>query len=112
MTKFTLTDLEKIIEARSSESPDQSYTARLSGKGIKKVAEKLGEEAVETVIAAVSEGPGELTAEAADLLYHLMVLLRLGEVRLDDVMAELQRRTSQTGLQEKASRKQPSVSRV
>ena len=104
MTEFTLTDLEKIIAERSGQSPSVSYTARLSAKGIKKAAEKLGEEALETVIAAVSEGSEELTAEAADLLYHLLVVLRLGNVSLDDVMAELQKRTAQSGLEEKASR--------
>ncbi len=104
MSKFTLNDLEKIIARRASESADVSYTAKLSQKGIKKAAEKLGEEAVETIIAACCEGQKELTAEAADLLYHLLVVLRLGKVSLEDVMEELQRRTAQTGLEEKAAR--------
>jgi phosphoribosyl-ATP pyrophosphohydrolase len=104
MSNFSLGDLEEIIARRAEESTDASYTARLSQKGIKKAAEKLGEEAVETIIAACCEGSKELTAEAADLLYHLLVVLRLGNVDLDDVMDELQRRTAQSGLEEKASR--------
>lgn len=104
MSEFTLFDLEKIIHSRSAESADASYTASLCQKGIKKAAEKLGEEAVETVIAAVSQGPDELTGESADLLYHLLVVLRLGGVKLEDVMDELQSRTVLTGLEEKAGR--------
>lgn len=104
MGEFSLVDLEKIIKARSGESPDASYTASLCQKGIGKAAEKLGEEAVETIIAAVSQGPDELTAEAADLLYHLLVVLQLGGVTLEDVLGELQRRTAQSGHEEKSSR--------
>ena len=104
MGKFTLSDLEKIVEARASENPKASYTASLCQKGIQKAAEKFGEEAIETVIAAVSQGPNELTAEAADLLYHLLVVLHIGDVKLDDVMNELQGRTARTGLEEKALR--------
>ncbi len=104
MTNFTLADLEKIVAARSSVSADVSYTASLSQKGIKKAAEKLGEEVVETIIAAVSGSSDELTAEAADLLYHLLVVLHLGDVRLDDVMAELQSRTACSGIEEKSAR--------
>jgi len=104
MTEFSLNDLEQIIARRAGESADVSYTAKLSQKGIKKASEKLGEEAVETIIAACCEGQKELTGEAADLLYHLLVVLRLGKVSLRDVMDELQRRTAQTGLEEKAAR--------
>ena len=104
MAKFSLADLEKIIANRATDDPEHSYTARLSQKGINKAAEKLGEEAIETIIAAVSEGKPQLVSESADLLYHLLVVLRLGDVKLADVMAELQRRTAQTGLEEKASR--------
>ncbi len=104
MGDFSLVDLEKIIKARSGESPDVSYTASLCQKGIGKAAEKLGEEAVETIIAAVSQGSDELTAEAADLLYHLLVVLQLGGVTLEDVMDELQRRTAQSGHEEKSNR--------
>ena len=104
MTGFTLFDLERIIAKRAGENPDVSYTARLCTKGIAKAAEKLGEEAVETVIAAVSQGTDELTNEAADLLYHLLVVLRLGNVELGDVLHELEQRTRQSGLEEKAAR--------
>lgn len=104
MSNFTLSDLEKIIKARSGEDPNESYTASLCQKGIQKAAEKLGEEAIETVIAAVSQGPENLTSEAADLLYHLLVVLHVGDVKLDDVMNELQSRTARTGHEEKADR--------
>lgn len=104
MSNFSLNDLEKIIAQRAEESVDISYTAKLSQKGIRKAAEKLGEETIETIIAACCEGKSELTAETADLLYHLLVVLRLGNVSLEDVMDELQRRTAQTGLEEKAKR--------
>jgi len=104
MSAFTLSDLEKIIESRSNESPDVSYTASLCQKGMNKAAEKLGEEAIETVIAAVSQGPDALTSESADLLYHLLVVLRISGVKLEDVMGELQRRTAQSGHEEKAGR--------
>lgn len=104
MSKFTLSDLEKIVGARAGENPEDSYTASLCQKGIQKAAEKLGEEAVETVIAAVSQGPDELTSEAADLLFHLLVVLHVGDVKLDDVMNELRSRTARTGHEEKANR--------
>ncbi len=104
MGKFTLSDLDKIVKARAGENSKESYTASLCEMGIQKAAEKLGEEAVETIIAAVSQGQIELTAEAADLLYHLLVVLHIGEVKLDDVMNELQNRTARTGHEEKASR--------
>jgi len=104
MAEFTLFDLEKTIAARAGEKPDVSYTAALCHEGMKKACEKLGEETIETIIAAISEGSDDLTGEAADLLYHLLIVLKLGDVRLDDVMSELQRRTAQTGLEEKAAR--------
>ncbi len=102
---FNLSDLEKIIAQRANDDPEVSYTAKLSQKGINKAAEKLGEESIETIIAAVSGDQQELTAEAADLLYHLLLVLRLGKVKLDDVLEELERRTARTGLEEKAARK-------
>jgi len=105
MTDFSLETLNTIIHDRSAESADTSYTAKLLAKGTPKCAEKLGEEAVEAVIAAVTHDKAELTKEAADVLYHLLVLLKSEGVALDDVMAELERRTAQSGLQEKASRK-------
>ncbi|MBO9422034.1 phosphoribosyl-ATP diphosphatase [Labrenzia sp. R4_2] len=106
MTKFTLEDLDAIIAARAQISDEMSYTRKLIGKGVAKCAQKLGEEAVETAIAAVQEDRKELTSEAADLLYHLLVVLNVLNVPLDDVMAELAGRTGQTGLEEKASRQQ------
>jgi phosphoribosyl-ATP pyrophosphohydrolase len=101
---FTLSDLEAIVADRLKNGDASSYTRKLAEKGVAKAAQKLGEEAVETVIAAVSGEAEAVTYEAADLLYHLMVVLALKGVPLDDVLAELKRRTAQSGLQEKASR--------
>ena len=101
---FTLSDLEAIVADRLKNGDATSYTRKLAEKGIAKAAQKLGEEAVETVIAAVSGEADAVTYEAADLLYHLMVVLALKGVPLDDVLAELKRRTAQSGLQEQASR--------
>lgn len=106
MTKFTLDDLDGIIAARANSDDEKSYTRMLVNKGVAKCAQKLGEEAVEAAIAAVREDREELTAEAADVLYHLLVVLNVSNVPLKDVMAELGRRTGQTGLEEKASRPQ------
>ncbi len=104
MSNFTLHDLEGIIAARAQSDDEMSYTRKLMGKGMGKCAQKLGEEAVETVIAAMKSDQAEVTTETADLLYHLLVVLNLSEVKLDDVMAELAKRTGQTGLEEKAAR--------
>jgi phosphoribosyl-ATP pyrophosphohydrolase len=104
MTEFSLSTLEAIVATRAQASPDHSWTARLVQHGQAKAAKKLGEEAVETVIAAISNDRENLVAESADLLYHLMVVLKIADIPLQDVMAELERRTSQSGLQEKASR--------
>ena len=104
MTGFTLNDLERIIATRASSGDPASYTRKLMGKGTAKIAQKVGEEAVETVIAAMDNDRDGLTGETADLLYHLLVLLRAQDVPLSAVMAELARRTSQSGLQEKAAR--------
>ena len=101
---FTLSDLEAIVADRLRNGDATSYTRKLADKGIAKAAQKLGEEAVETVIAAVTGDTDALTYESADLLYHLVVVLALKGVPLDDVLAELKRRTAQSGLQEKASR--------
>lgn len=106
MSGFSLSDLERIVAERASASPDQSWTAKLFAAGQAKAAKKLGEEAVETVIAAISQDRKNLTDEAADLLYHLLVVLKIADIPLSDVFAELERRTSQSGLQEKASRPQ------
>ncbi|WP_172121703.1 MULTISPECIES: phosphoribosyl-ATP diphosphatase [unclassified Devosia] len=101
---MTLEELDARIALRASASPDQSYTAKLLARGIEKSAQKLGEEATEAVIAAVTRNKPELTKEAADVLYHLLVVLRAADVPLADVMAELDRRTAQSGLEEKAAR--------
>jgi phosphoribosyl-ATP pyrophosphohydrolase len=107
MTDFTLHDLEKRVKERAKESADISYTRALLDKGISHCAKKLGEEAVETALAAVQEDRDRLTAEAADLLFHLLVVLEARGVTLADVEAELSRRTRQSGHEEKASRKRP-----
>jgi phosphoribosyl-ATP pyrophosphohydrolase len=101
---FTLESLDQRIALRAAASPDESYTARLLAAGIQRVAKKLGEESTEAVIAAVAADKPGLTGEAADVLYHLLVLLRAADVPLGDVMAELERRTAQSGIAEKASR--------
>lgn len=100
----TLNRLEKVIAERRGASADTSYVASLFAKGREKIAQKLGEEATETVIASLSGDPAKLTAEAADLLFHLLVLLAEGGVSVDDVLAELDRRDGLSGIAEKASR--------
>ena len=104
MSTFTLTDLEAIVADRLADGDETSYTRKLAARGMPKCAQKLGEEAVETVIAAVSGDRPGTVSEAADLLYHLVVVLRLSDLTVDDVMAELAGRTGRSGLQEKASR--------
>ncbi|MBL8572203.1 MAG: phosphoribosyl-ATP diphosphatase [Hyphomicrobiaceae bacterium] len=104
MTSFTLADLEAIVARRAASDDAASYTRKLVVKGMPYAAKKLGEEAVETVLAAVGNDRAHLAAESADLLYHLMVVLKLADVPLADVMAVLAARTAQTGLQEKAAR--------
>ena len=96
--------LEASIAARRGASPDSSYVASLFAKGREKIAQKVGEEATETVIASLSGDPAKLTAEAADLLFHLMVLLAEAGLSIDDVLAELDRREGISGIAEKASR--------
>ena len=104
MSKFTLSDLEKRVHERAKASASDSYTRALLDKGVAHCAKKLGEEAVETAMAAVQEDKGRLIAEAGDLLYHLLVLLEASGIKLADVEAELEKRTTQSGHQEKASR--------
>jgi phosphoribosyl-ATP pyrophosphohydrolase len=101
---FGLTDLETIVNQRAHAGAQHSYTASLLEKGINKCAEKFGEEAIEAVIAAATNNRDELTKEAADVLFHLLVLLKAANIPLEDVMDELHRRTGQSGHQEKASR--------
>jgi len=102
---FTLEDLDARIAIRASASPEDSYTAKLIARGVEKCAQKLGEEATEAVIAGVTGDTAELAKEAGDVLYHLLVLLRATGVPLSDVMDVLEGRTGQSGLAEKASRK-------
>lgn len=90
-TSFLAT-LETIIERRLDESPEGSYTARLAAQGTLKVAQKVGEEGVELALAAAAQDKGRVVDEAADLLYHVLLLLRLRELRLADVVAELETR--------------------
>lgn len=99
-----LNDLYATILARKDADPSSSWTAQLLAKGPEKCAEKFGEEAVEAIIEAIKDDKAALTTEAADVLYHLMVMLASRDVPLDDVLAELTRRQSQSGITEKASR--------
>ncbi len=105
MTKFTLADLEKLINARAKASAAESYTRALLDKGVAQCAKKMGEEAIETVLAALQDDNKQLIAEAADLLYHLLVVLKARGVAFADVEAVLEKRTAQSGHAEKASRK-------
>ena len=100
----TLERLAATIAARKGADPDTSWTAKLFAKGPEKCAEKFGEEAVEAIIEAVKGDRARLTAEAADVLYHLLVMLAASGVSLDEVEHELSRRQAQSGLAEKASR--------
>jgi len=101
---FDLKNLTTLVAQRAASGDGASYTARLVGAGMGKAAQKLGEEAVESVIAALGTEKAALVAESADLLYHLCVVWHLAGISYDEVMAELARRTAMTGLQEKASR--------
>jgi phosphoribosyl-ATP pyrophosphohydrolase len=105
MSNFTLRDLEKRVHERAKESADVSYTRKLLDKGVAHCAKKLGEEAVETALAAVGEDRERLIEEAADLIYHLLVVLAARGIALSEVEAALAERTRQSGLDEKASRK-------
>ena len=105
MTTFTLHDLEKRVSERAQASADVSYTRKLIDRGVVHCAKKLGEEAVEAAIAAIAEDRQRTIAEAADVLYHLLVVLHVRGIALHEVEAELGARTRQSGLDEKASRK-------
>ncbi|MBT8417661.1 MAG: phosphoribosyl-ATP diphosphatase [Silicimonas sp.] len=100
----SLTRLAATIETRKGADPETSWTARLLAQGAEKAAEKFGEEAVEVVIEAVKGDRQRLTAEAADVLYHLLVMLAARDVTLTDVLAELERREGVSGIDEKAGR--------
>ena len=105
MSRFTIHDLAATIDARAASGGEASYTRKLLDKGPQHCARKFGEEAVETVIAAVGTDRGPLIAESADLLFHLLVLLKSRGVKLEEVETVLRQRTSMSGLEEKASRK-------
>jgi phosphoribosyl-ATP pyrophosphohydrolase len=104
MSEHAIDRLFATIAARKGADAGTSYTAQLLAAGVEKCAKKFGEEAVETVIAGVSRDPGALTAESADVLYHLLVLWAAASITPDDVYAALKAREGQSGLQEKASR--------
>ncbi len=104
MKDFSLSDLERIVAERARSGDPESWTARLFAKGMDKAAQKLGEESVEAVIAAVRGDRAGLVSESADLLYHLLVVLGIAGVPLSDVLAALESRTGRSGIAEKASR--------
>ncbi|MCL7405368.1 phosphoribosyl-ATP diphosphatase [Marivivens sp.] len=101
---MSLYDLDKTIQSRKGADPESSWTAKLFSKGPEKCAEKFGEEAVEAIIEAVKGDREKLIGEAADSLYHLLVMCAARDVTLSDIEAELDKRTSQSGIAEKASR--------
>lgn len=101
-----LRQLEHIIRKRAKARDDQSYTAKLLKQGVAYSARKMGEEALETLVAAIDENDESLVSEAADLIYHLLIVLRARNIDLSSVFEELQRRTTQSGLEEKALRLQ------
>lgn len=100
----TLADLADAISKRRGETPDQSYTAKLLSQGVEKCAKKFGEEAIELALASMTQDKAHVTSEAADVLYHLLVLLEASNVQLSEVMQELERRKGTGGLAEKAGR--------
>jgi phosphoribosyl-ATP pyrophosphohydrolase len=104
MTGFSLSDLEAIVAERARSGDPSSWTAKLVAGGMERAAKKLGEEAVETVIAAVGGDTKAVVSESADLVYHWLVVLNLAGVPLSDVLDELARRTGASGIAEKASR--------
>ena len=99
-----LANLAAIIKARRTAQADASYTRQLLDAGSERCARKFGEEAIETVIAGVSQSKDELSSEAADVLYHLLVLLESRDIELADVLAKLEQRTAKSGIAEKTSR--------
>jgi phosphoribosyl-ATP pyrophosphohydrolase len=105
MPRFTIHDLAEIVDARAASSREASYTRKLLDKGPEHCAKKFGEEAVETVIAAVGDNRDRLNTESADLLFHLLVLLKSRGVKLEEVEATLAQRTGMSGIEEKAARK-------
>lgn len=104
MGQFTIHQLAQTIADRMQSSAEDSYSAKLAAGGVELCARKFGEESIELVIAALNGDHRAMTAEAADLMYHFLALLEVGGVSLDEVLAELERRTGQSGLAEKAAR--------
>jgi phosphoribosyl-ATP pyrophosphohydrolase len=104
MSTFTLNDLAARVKERAQASPDVSYTRKLIDRGVAHCAKKLGEEAVETAIAAIAEDRDRVVAETADLLYHLLVVLEVRGIALAEVEAALGERIDRSGLEEKAAR--------
>ncbi|MEJ8574975.1 phosphoribosyl-ATP diphosphatase [Microbaculum marinum] len=105
VARLSIEDLAKIVETRKGADPETSYTAKLLHRGVGQCAKKLGEEAVETVIASLAGDRAAIRAEAADLIYHLVVLLAAADVELEEIYAELGRREGTSGIAEKASRR-------
>ena len=105
MPRFTIHDLAATIDARAASGGEASYTKKLLDKGAEHCAKKFGEEAVETVIATIENNREHLIAETADVLFHLLVLLKSRGIRLEEVEAVLEQRTGMSGLEEKAARK-------
>ena len=105
MTRFSIYDLEKRVATRAKSNAEESYTRKLLDRGINHCSKKLGEEAIETVLAAINEDRERLIAETADLFYHLLVVLQARGVTLAEVEEALAARVHQSGLDEKASRK-------
>ena len=105
MAKFSIYDLEKRVATRAKANAEESYTRKLLDRGISHCAKKLGEEAVETVLAAITEDRDRVIAETADLFYHLLVVLQARGITLAEVEEVLSARVHQSGLDEKASRK-------
>lgn len=105
MSRFTIQDLAATIDARAAAGGDASYTRKLLDKGTDHCAKKLGEEAVETVIAAIENNRSHLIAESADLIFHLLVLLKSRDVKFSEIEDALAQRTQMSGLEEKAARK-------
>ncbi|MGL5447555.1 MAG: phosphoribosyl-ATP diphosphatase [Rhabdaerophilum sp.] len=104
MSQFTLDELASIIASRAEADPSVSHTAKLMQRGMGVATKKFGEEALETIIAALSGNREELIKETADVLFHLLVVLHMADVPLNEVLEELASRTGQSGIAEKAAR--------
>lgn len=101
---MNLEDLIKIIDARATADPSESWTAKLLSQGPEKCAEKFGEESVEAIIEAVKGNDNELISEAADVIFHYLVMLKSRNIKFADVLTELEKRTDRSGMREKEER--------